>query len=285
MAGPPNGAERVLAVAIAAGAIAMAVVLFTTREGPGATVDSGEYLAVADGLRHGHGLTMPYVGYDEPYPDVVRPGERVALTQFPPLFPIAVAGVSAATGSDVSTAARWLNAVCLGVVALLTCLVVGRATRSTRWAALAGALVVAPTFVYTASMAWSEPLMLALLSATLAALLVHLRDGSMRWLAAAVALAALSSMARFTGLAAVVSVTFLVLVTSRRPRRALAVAVVGLAPTVAWFARNTLAIGAPSEKPLAWHPPGAHELERVARTLASWFVRDTPDRRAVVLLG
>src|SRR4051794_34388465 len=126
MAGRPNGAERVLAIAIVAGAIAMAVVLFTTREGPGATVDSGEYLAVADGLRHGHGLTMGYVGYDEPYPERVRPGERVDMTQFPPLLPVAVAAVGTVSHSSPLVAVRWLNAVALGLVVALGVALVGR---------------------------------------------------------------------------------------------------------------------------------------------------------------
>jgi hypothetical protein len=54
---------------------------------------------------------------------------------------------------------------------------------------------------------------------------------------------------------------------------------------VLWFARNTFLIGAPSEKPLAWHPPGEADLERIARTITSWVVRDTPDRRVAVGVG
>ena len=275
---------RLAVVAALFAALAVGVVLGTTREGIGATVDSGEYLAVADGLRHDHGFTMPFVGYDEPYPEVVRTATRTEMTQFPPLFPVTVAAVATATGTSVLDAARWVNALALGGIALLTCLLVGRATSSAAWAAVAGALVVAPTFVYTASMAWSEPLMLALLLGTIAALMRHLRDGSTRWLAIAVALAALSSMVRFTGLSAVVAVAFVVLVTARSWRRALAVLAVGLLPEVLWFARNTLLIGAPSEKPLTWHPPGEHELQRIARSLTSWVVRDTPTRRGFVLV-
>src|SRR3954453_23245517 len=118
MAGRPNGA-RMLAVAIAAGTVAMTIVLFTTRDGPGATVDSGEYVAVADGLRHGHGLTMPYVGYDEPYPEVVMPGERVDLTVFPPLFPAPIAATSLASGAAPVTSARWLDALSYAVMAAI----------------------------------------------------------------------------------------------------------------------------------------------------------------------
>jgi hypothetical protein len=50
---------------------------------PGVTVDSGEYLATADGVASGHGLSMQYVGYDEAF-RVLKAGERIPLTQFPP---------------------------------------------------------------------------------------------------------------------------------------------------------------------------------------------------------
>lgn len=274
-------------VAAAVAAVALATVLLATRAGPGATVDSGEYLAVADGLRHGHGLTMPYVGYDEPYPEVVVPGERVDLTVFPPLFPVAIAATEAATGAEPLTAARWVNAVSYALLTALVVALVAGSTGSLPIAALAGALTIAPTFVYTASMAWSEPMMLVGYVATVAALCAYLRTRARRWLAAAVILAAVTSMVRFTGLAAVLGVAVMLLLSghgSTRVRwgRALAAAACGVLPEAVWFARNAFVLGAPSEKPIAWHPPGRADLERTARTVTSWFLRDTPDRRWVI---
>ncbi|MEN3272657.1 MAG: hypothetical protein V7636_1418, partial [Actinomycetota bacterium] len=274
-------------VAAAIAVVALTTVLLATRDGPGATVDSGEYLAVADGLRHGHGLTMPYVGYDEPYPEVVVPGQRVDLTVFPPLFPVAIAGASAATGAAPLTAARWVNALSYAVMTALVVVLVAGATGSVAFAALAGALTIAPTFVYTASMAWSEPMMLAGSVATVAALRTYLRCRARAWLMATVVLAAVTSMVRFTGLAAVLGVAVVLLVagggtTRERWRRAAVAGGVGVLPEVAWFVRNTFVLGAPSEKPLTWHPPGHGDLVRVARTIASWFVRDTPDRRTAI---
>lgn len=53
----------VLGLALAAAALAAVA----SHPYPGATVDSGEYLAVAEGLVEGHGLTMRYVNYDEAF--------------------------------------------------------------------------------------------------------------------------------------------------------------------------------------------------------------------------
>lgn len=275
---------RVVAAVVAT--VAVALVLATARDDAGATVDSGEYLAVADSLRAGDGFTMPYVSYDEPYPDEVRLGQRTPMTQFPPLYPASIAAVGAVTGWSSLTAALAVNVVSLAVTAALVTLLVGRSTRSVAWAALAGALVVAPAYVFTAAMVWSETLMLATFTGALVALDAHLRDGRRRWLAAAVGLGALSSAVRFPGLVAVLATAVVVVRASpghRRLGRALAVLGVGGLPQAIWFARNTFLIGAPSEKPLGWHPPGWDAaVARVARTVTSWVIRDTPDRRLVV---
>jgi hypothetical protein len=230
---------------------------------------------------------MPYVGYDEPYPEVVDPGGRVDLTVFPPLFPVAIAATSAATGTAPMTAARWVNAVSYAVMVAIVVALVAAATGSAVAGGLAGGLTIAPTFVYTASMVWSEPMMLAGYVATIAALASYLRTRRRRWLVGTVALAGITSMVRFTGLAAVLAVAVVLLVSGddsfvHRLRRGVVAGACGVVPEVLWFARNTFVLGAPSEKPLAWHPPGRADAVRTARTLASWFVRDTPDRRWVI---
>ncbi|MDQ6696378.1 MAG: hypothetical protein M3Z46_02835, partial [Actinomycetota bacterium] len=90
-------------------AVLMAVVGFVavgvaTRDKPGTTVDSVEYLAVAQGLRGGHGFTSPYLSFGEPFPDVVHPAARIPLGHFPPLYPLVLAGLSASTRSQSLTA-------------------------------------------------------------------------------------------------------------------------------------------------------------------------------------
>src|SRR5688500_9622012 len=46
----------------------LAVALLGSHPRVGVTVDSGEYLAVGEGLNDGEGLTMSYLSYDELYP-------------------------------------------------------------------------------------------------------------------------------------------------------------------------------------------------------------------------
>lgn len=278
----------VAVVSIAVGSLAMAVVLAATREGPGATVDSGEYLAVADGLRGGHGFTMPYVSYDEPYPDVVRVGERVPMTQYPPLFPAVLAAFGAVSGTSSLAAARWVNALAIGALVATVAALVACATQSWRWGALAGGVLVCPAIVYPGSMVWSEPLMLVLFVGAVAATWRALSTRSMTMLALATALAAAASLVRFPGITAVGAVGFLVLVHGgdrlpMRLRRAAAVVASGSLPLLGWFARNVALIEAPSEKTIAWHPPGLEVATRTMRTFTTWFMRDTPTRRAVLV--
>nr|MBA3654889.1 hypothetical protein [Actinomycetota bacterium] len=118
-----------------------------TRQGAGTTVDSGEYLSVADSLAHGKGLTMPYLSYDERYPDTVRTPELVPMTQFPPAFPAVVAVGERLSGAGPTDVARWVNALALGGTVAIAALLVYAVTGALVWEALAGALVVRPPFV------------------------------------------------------------------------------------------------------------------------------------------
>lgn len=103
---------------VAAATAAFVIVFVAATPYPGVTVDSGEYLAVADGIARGHGFTMPYVSYDEPF-TVLDQGERIPMAQFPPLYPAAIAAVMRATRLALLDAARLLNAsVFAGVVGL-----------------------------------------------------------------------------------------------------------------------------------------------------------------------
>jgi hypothetical protein len=52
---------------ILAGLVGCGLAFVAAQPYPGVSVGSGEYLATADGLVSGHGLSMPYVGYDEAF--------------------------------------------------------------------------------------------------------------------------------------------------------------------------------------------------------------------------
>ena len=96
-----------VSIAIAASGGLLAAIAATPY--PGVTVDSGEYLSVAEALLEGRGFTMPYVSYDEAF-RVLNPGERIPMLQFPPIYPMVLAGAQWATGLDALAATRLLGA-------------------------------------------------------------------------------------------------------------------------------------------------------------------------------
>ena len=104
------------------GGSVLALAFLAAQPYPGVTVDSGEYLAVADGLVNGHGYTMPYVGYDEAF-RVLEDGERVPMTQFPPLYPTLLAMFNA-SGLSLLGAARAIGGLAYAGTVLAACLAV-----------------------------------------------------------------------------------------------------------------------------------------------------------------
>jgi len=284
-----NRITPVVLVAAVAAAAALATSLLASRHDPGATVDSGEYLAVAEAVADGHGFTMPYVSYDEPYRLLREADDRVPMTQFPPLYPTATAAVMEASGTSAMDATRWLNAAAFAITAALAVVTVRVATGSTAWAAAAGVLMINPDFVFLSAMAWSEQLMVALLAGAVLALSLRQRSGRLAPLAIAALCAVLASLTRYVGVAVLLAVAWVVYreirgSAARRLGAAGAVVAAGLAPLVLWFARNVGAQGEASDKTLAWHPPSTNAWHNALRSVTNWVVRDNGATRKVVLV-
>jgi hypothetical protein len=267
------------------GLLAGAIALVTSSPVPGVSVDSGEYLAVAESLHHGRGLTMPYAGYDEAF-RVLEPGERVTMTQFPPLYPSAVALLLGA-GLSPFTAVRVLGAVSFAGLVMLGAHLVWRETHRAAPAALAGTLLLAPDLVTIHAMAWSEQLMLVSFVGALLGAARYARSGSWLDLAIMAGCAAAASMARFAGVSAVFACAAVILIGReqspvRRIMRTVALGAVALAPTIVWFVRNAIVTGAASEKQPAWHPPSLQVLGQALQTIGGWLV---PWRAATMSAG
>lgn len=269
-----------------AGAAAAGLAALASSPYVGVSVDSGEYLAVAEGLTRGEGLTMPYVGYDEAY-RIVRPGDRIPMTQFPPLYPAVLAGASEVTGLSLHAGARAVGIASFAAFAVLGAYLVWRAARSLAYAALAGALLLGPDLVTIHAMAWSEQLMLvALTGALLCSARVVERPSPGRVVALAFCCAA-ASMARLAGVAAIPAGALVVAMavgppTWRRLRAAGLFGAATIAPTIAWFVRNAVVTGAVSEKEPAWHPPSLTVLGQAAQTIGGWIL---PWRAPAMALG
>jgi hypothetical protein len=235
------------------GVVATMICLIVTRHGVGFDTDSGPYYGAAYNLVHGHGLTTPFTFFTSPYgpKKAVSFHNAVPLTHFPPLFP-ATLGVAGVLGLSISTAARVLNALLLGVNVFLAGLLVLRLTkgRGVLPASLcAGVLLVGPTawtFSATGRPNWlalhstvmSEPLFIMFCLSALVVIDVHLVGGSRAAFYGAAALAALALLTRYVGVSVIVTgaiaILFLRAVKRHRVRDAAVFALIGVAPTLVW---------------------------------------------------
>jgi hypothetical protein len=129
-------------LAVVVAVLAGALVLAGTRQGPGLSPDSANYVSGARNLAAGRGL----VNYS------LRP-----ITVFPPGFPSTLA-LGDRLGVDPIDGARWLNAFALAALVILTFVLARRHVHRV-WLAVGAVAVLAfasPTFdVYT--WAWSDP--------------------------------------------------------------------------------------------------------------------------------
>ena len=283
---PGEGVGKGAAAGIlAAGLVAGALAFFAAQPYPGATVDSGEYLAVAEGLLEGHGLTMPYAGYDEGF-RVIEPGERVPMTQFPPGYPLTLAAVQK-IGSGPLEAARAIGALCFGITVALVAHLVFRATRSPWAVVVAGGLMASADLVVVHSMAWSETVMLTALIGATVATLAYLRGGASYLLVVAGVLATVASITRFVGVSAIVAIALCLMFAGRgnfmrRMMKAAAFGLVCLVPTIAWFVRNASILGQPSEKEVGLYIPGIKHIVQMLATFGGWLV---PWKSAMPFVG
>jgi hypothetical protein len=146
-------------VVVAATVAATGVLVATAPHGLAVTPDSVHYLSAADSLRAGHGL----IGFD-----------GVPLTHFAPGFPVAVAAVWEVAASSMQSA-RILNALCLAWIVLCGWALLRRLVASPvlRLVGAAG-LAVAPTLYTVSVTAWSEPLFIAIVLASVLTLTIGL---------------------------------------------------------------------------------------------------------------
>src|SRR6478735_11453072 len=259
MAGPPGqgATERNRRVALDGWLVALVVVgvlatlacLVATRNRMGIETDSGPYLSAASNLAHGRGVTTPFTFLSAYGPsESLAFGNRVPLVDYPPLYPV-VGGGLAALGVPLEEALRFLGAVLLGVNVVLVGILFLPVTKGRARpvaVALPLFLLIGPTSPNLAAAGrenWltlpasllSEPLFITL--TLVACLLVTraVRDGSGWPLVGATGCAALAVLTRNVGVAVVAATSLTVLVANRAWwRRAVLVAVAGIAPAVGW---------------------------------------------------
>jgi hypothetical protein len=167
-------------------ALAIGLVALGTRQGPGISPDSVNYISGARNLAEGRG----YVNYSDE-----------AITVYPPGFPATLA-VADALGADAASAARWLNALAFGALVVLTFVLARRHVRLLGFAiAAAAAVAFSQAGVHVASFAWSEPVFCILAVALILILepITEQRARNLRLLAAAAGIASIGFLYRYAG--------------------------------------------------------------------------------------
>lgn len=257
-----------LAPAVLLGIVAFALVLAVTDPpGPGLDPDAMSYMGAARSLvTHGE--------YRIPSATWASSDSTSPLAHFPPGYSTALA-IPVAFGMELPQAARLVDALAAAVTVATLVLVAGVATTPIAGALLGVALIVTPAMATVHLSVLSEPLFLALLALTLAAM-VYAPDRPLR----AGIVAALGAMVRYAG-ASLVGAVVLWAFARRAPlRERVRRAVLAAAPAVllegAWVVRTRFAAaGAHAIRRFAFYGDLGPTLEGGAATLRNWLVPDT----------
>jgi len=248
--------------------LAFALVLVVTDPpGPGLDPDALSYMGAAQSLV-AHGTyripTAPWSSADSTSP----------LAHFPPGYSTALA-IPMALGMAPPQAARLVDALAAAVTVATLVLVVGTATTMFAGAALGAALIVMPAMATVHLSVLSEPLFLALLALTLAAM-VYAPDRPLR----AGITAALGAMVRYAG-ASLVAAVALGAFARRTPvrervRRAAIAVLPALVLEGVWVVRTRLASGeSHAIRHFALYGKLGPTLRQGGSTLGDWLVPET----------
>lgn len=233
-----------------------AVLWSSATHGLGVAPDSVVYLQAAESLLAGQGLT--YRG--------------LPLTHFPPAFPTLLAAAARLLGATPFAAARYVQALLLGISVLLLAWLAGEASGSRL-------PVVLPATLLFALSAWnlhphlrvlSESLFLLFTLACFGLLALYLRTAAWRWLVVAALAAGLSILTRYIGAALIPPLLWAVWRYGSRQRRVSSTLVVLLCsggPVAVWMARNLLLGQKATNRVLVYHPIAAERWREFARAV------------------
>jgi hypothetical protein len=246
-------------------ALGAALLLYSARWGIGLSPDSVVYIGAARSLLAGAGFSLPA---ESP---LFSP-----ITHYPPLYSSMLA-VIAILGPDLLNGAIWLNVAVFGINIFLTGSLLFSALGSLQIAMIGSFLTLtAFPIVQVHTMAWSESsfILFELLSVLL--LLRYLKDPLKQTLVLASAVAGLSLLCRYAGLALVASGMLAILFLGGRERRdkltdALVFAGIGVLPVAFWAARNWHLGGSLVNRTVSFHPIGLEQMLDVPAVLAGWF--------------
>ena len=268
---PAKGLRRwrpfLFLILLAVVALAAAALIFDlTPYGVGVSSDSILYLGGAENIRRGLGWSRLSGG-----------GTIEAITHFPPLYSLLVAGYSGLRG-DGLTGARELDAGLFAGLVLAVGLGV-MAVGGGRTQALIVALVVAVSPILIPLYTWAvpEPLFLVLGFLALVGLTLGLRHDRAGWFFAAGSLAALAYLTRYIGIALIATGVVLVLARpgwDRRKKgsRLLFFLLPALIPVLLLSVRNFALAGTMTNRTVAWHPIGLTKWKSPLGLIWGWLL-------------
>lgn len=249
--------------------------LATSAYGPGLSTDGARYLSTAESIAASRGI-IDYLG--------------LPLVNWPPLYPILIAGFSLLTGLDVFAVGQIINILAYGIFIYLGGILFERSLPGNWTFAVLATLVLAtslPILEVSANIA-SDPLfMIAVLLFLLAAQNYAKSPSRRRWgLLAGIAI--VSCFLRYAGLALVLSGTAIVFLTWRSSLRrafleAAAFGLLAAAPIAAWALLHNLPAAGSL---LGEHRPAdaVGNFAAAIEKIVGWFVPETALRLVPALI-
>jgi hypothetical protein len=243
-------------------------VSLATRNGVGVSPDSIAYLTAAGHARDGEPMTV-----------MSWEGVPVALTHYPPLYPLVV-GLLARTGIDMLTVVRGLDVLCFPALIVMAACVINRGWRPFTASAVLGAAVIASSLDLLAVhvMAWSEPLFLGLGLGGLCLIGGHITRPRRWTLLGAAGAVALASLVRLPGVALIMAGAASLAWgpglrgATERWRDALVFGALAAAPLALRMAWNAHATGRPADRQLVVHVLAGWRLRTGILTISSWML-------------
>jgi 4-amino-4-deoxy-L-arabinose transferase-like glycosyltransferase len=249
------------------GVIGVAIIVYTTNWGIGLFGrDSFNYISAARNLAKGLG----YVFFLDN--NTVAP-----ITHYPPLLSIILA-VFEFVGVDALVTVRYLNALLFGLSAMLTGILIYRATKSEGFSLLGTVLFLSVVvFIELHSWALSEPLFLFL---TLLGFLLFDKYINRKKLATLFGLSVvlgLCFLTRYVGIANIATITLVTMVVGkskvkRRLFDSAVIVAVSVTPVLLWTYRNYTLTQTINNRNIGLYPPVQKNLISTFHTFFTWYL-------------
>lgn len=238
----------------------------TSTHGIGIRTDSVTYLWSAKNLGSGIGLgTLDAFGKFKP------------LIHFPPLYPIVLAPF-AALKIDPMTGARWLGALFIGSLVVLSIVIVHRLTERSFWLPVLGicVLIFMVSFWDTMMYAMTEPLYLAFSLAGMICIDNYIITNRRWWLLLAAILFSLSFLTRYIGFSVIATGLLMLLIQKvkslrRKAEDLILLGAIGILPMAAWLIRNELLANSATNRTLQFVQISAQEWRSTLVYLFTWI--------------